>query len=136
MFKTINDLLKELALLFEYVIPQARKGNDARGRTWFLKAIGYTKKITLKDLRSVVDTKDLNKEYRDRYKNEEVASRKGISAIKAEISMLYSFKKSFVQRYKGRLHFYRDDLSQKGARTMATAGQAHGLFKHFKKNLD
>jgi hypothetical protein len=136
MFKKIEDILFFIADLFESAIPEARLGNDSRGRTWFLKAIDYSKTLVLKDLREVVDTKDLNKEYRTRYKNEDTQSRKGISAIKAEISMLYSFKKCFVQRYKGRLHFYRDDLSQKGARNMATAGQAHGLFELFKKNLD
>lgn len=136
MFKKIEDVLFFIADLFESTIPEARLGNDSRGRTWFLKAIEYTKTLRLKDLRSVVDTKDLNEEYRSRYKNEDLQSRKGISALKAEVSMLYSFKKSFVQRYKGRLHFYRDDLSQKGARTMATAGQGHGLFELFKKNLD
>lgn len=136
MFKKISDLLFELADLFESVIPEARLGKDSRGRTWFLKAIDYTKTLKLKDLRTIVDTKELNQEYRKRYKNDDVKSRKGISAIRAEIGMLYSFKKSFVQRYKGRLHFYRDDLSQKGARTMTTTGQAHGLFETFKKNLD
>jgi hypothetical protein len=136
MFKKIEDILFFIADLFESTIPEARLGNDSRGRTWFLKSIDYTKTLVLKDLRTVVDTKNLNKEYRERYKNEDFQSRKGISAIKAEISMLYSFKKSFVQRYKGRLHFYRDDLSQKGARTMATTGQGHGLFEHFKANLD
>lgn len=136
MFKKISDLLFFIADLFESTIPEARMGNDSRGRTWFLKSIDYKKTLVLEDLRTVVDSSELNTEYRSRYKEESVDSRKGISAIKAEISMLYSFKKSFVQRYKGRLHFYRDDLSQKGARNMATVGQSHGLFELFKKNLD
>lgn len=136
MFKKIQDLLEKLAGLFEAVIPGARLKNDASGRTWFLKAVEYDKTLVLSDLRKITDSSELNKEYRTRFKNEDTQSRKGVSAIKAEISMLYSFKKSFVQRYKGRLHFYRDDLCQKGARIMATSGQGHGLFELFKKNLD
>ena len=136
MFKKIADLLFELADLFESVIPEARLGKDSKGRTWFLDAIGYDKTLTLSDLRKITDSSKLNDEYRSRYKENDPKSRLGISALKAEISMLYSFKKSFVQRYKGRIHYYRDDLSQKGARNTATVGQAHGLFEHFKKNLD
>jgi hypothetical protein len=136
MYKKIADALKDLAKQFEATIPAARLKNDSAGRTWFLKAINYSKKLILEDLRKITDSEDLNKDYRTRYKDEDPKSRKGLSAIKAEVSMLYSFKKSFVQRYKGRLHFYRDDLSQKGARIMATAGQSHGLFELFKKNLD
>jgi hypothetical protein len=136
MYKKISDVLFDIADLFESSIPEARLANDFRGRTWFLKAIDYSKKLILADLRKITDSEDLNKEYRTRYKDEDPKSRKGLSAVKAEVSMLYSFKKSFVQRYKGRIHFYRDDLSQKGARVMATAGQAHGLFELFKKNLD
>ena len=63
-------------------------------------------------------------------------ARKGISALKAEISALYSFDKCFIQRHKGRLHFYRDDLSQKGARNMYPVGMAVGLQEEFKQNLD
>jgi hypothetical protein len=136
MFDKILDLLKDFATLFEKTIPEARLKKDADGREWFLTSIGYENSLKLEDLRKVVKTQEMNQEYRARYKNEDPQSRKGISAIKAEISMLYSFKKSFVQRYKGRLHYYRDDLAQKGARTMATAGQASGLFEAFKKNLD
>jgi len=136
MFKKISEMLDKLASLFEEEIPTARIKNDADGRTWFLQAIKFEKTLVLKDLRGVTNADELNKEYRKRYKNEEAASRKGITALKAEVSMLYSFKKSFVQRYKGRLHFYRDDLSQKGARIMATVGQGHGLFDHLTSNLD
>jgi hypothetical protein len=136
MFKKISDVLFELADLFESTIPEARLGNDYRGRTWFLKSIDYTKKLILEDLRKITEAEKLNSEYRGRYKENDPKARKGLSALKAEIGMMYSFKKCFVQRYKGRLHFYRDDLSQKGARTMTTVGQSHGLFELFKKNLD
>jgi len=64
-----------------------------------------------------------------------VQKAQGISALKVEIGALYSFNKCFVQRYKGRMHYYRDDLSQKGARNMASCAQAQALLDEFEKNL-
>ena len=69
------------------------------------------------------------------YKNKEVKAAKGLSSLKVEISALYSFNKCFVQRYKGRMHYYRDDLSQKVARNMASCAQAQVLFEEFDKNM-
>lgn len=118
-------------------VPKAREeSNDTSGRDWFLKKIEYEDKLILKDLREVTDRTELNEQYVDRYKNTDPKSRKGISALKAEVSALYSFNKSFVQRYKGRMHFYRDDLSQKGARNMASMGQAVGTHSEFKQQLN
>jgi hypothetical protein len=110
--------------------------NDDRGRTWFTKAAEYKDKLILKDLKKFTDRSELNSEFVSRYKEKKPKGRKGISALKVEISALYSFNKCFVQRHKGRIHFYRDDLSQKGARNMRSVGQAMGLFTEFKKNLD
>lgn len=136
MFTEIKELLKKISEFFEKKIPDARLSNDADGRTWFLKHIDYGDKLILEDLRKITDRKELNETFSSRYDTKKPKPRKGISAVKAEISMLYGFQKCFVQRYKGRVHFYRDDLSQKGSRTMHTAGAAHGLFEEFKKNLD
>jgi hypothetical protein len=137
MITELKDLIQKLANWIEIAIPQARTlTKDAEGRDWFLRSVGYDKKLILEDLRNFTDRSNLNKQYDDRFKDTNLKSRKGISALKVEISALYSFNKCFVQRYKGRMHYYRDDLSQKGARTMCAAGQAMGLFSEFKKNLD
>ena len=118
-------------------IPAGRVSeNDATGRSWFLRSIEYDKTLKLEDLRKCTDRQDLNDQFKTRYLNKEVSNAKGISALKIEISSLYSFNKCFVQRYKGRLHYYRDDLSQKGARNMASCAQAQVFFNEFSKNLD
>jgi hypothetical protein len=116
-------------------ISTARLGNDVQGRSWFAKSIEYTNSFKLTDLRNITDREDLNSEYSSKYDGKDAKSKKGISAIKVEISALYSFQKCFVQRYKGRMHYYRDDLSQKGARNMGTVNQSLGILEEFKNNL-
>jgi hypothetical protein len=134
---TLKKLATKLSEWIAKAIPDARvDSNDSSGRDWFLKKIEYEDKLTLEDLKEVTDRDDLNDEFRSRYKDLDPQSRKGISALKVEISALYSFNKSFVQRYKGRMHFYRDDLSQKGARNMVCVGQAMGMHNEFKQQLD
>jgi hypothetical protein len=136
MFDTLIKLLTKLVSFFESTIPSARLSNDSSGRKWFLESIGYEEKLTLEKMREITNRKDLNDLFVERFDETSVKAKKGISAIKTEISALYSFQKCFVQRFKGRLHFYRDDLSQKGARTMHSTGRAYGLFNELKKNLD
>ena len=136
MITKLQELLDKLAQWFEKDIPDTRLKNDQEGRYWLTKTMPYTDAFKLKSLREYTNRDQLNQEYVTRYLETDVKSRKGISALKVEISALYSFNKSWVQRYKGRMHFYRDDLSQKGARNMTTVGQAFALFKEFKKNLD
>jgi hypothetical protein len=136
MFDTLIKLLNKLKSFFEDKLPSGRLSNDSSGRKWFLEHISYEGELTLEKLREITDRGDLNSLFVERYDEKSVKAKKGISAVKVEISALYSFQKCFVQRYKGRLHFYRDDLSQKGARTMHTTGRAYGLFNELKKNLD
>jgi len=137
MIKDLDALLKILAEWMEVSIPDGRiKTKDSAGRDWFLRAAKYDKTLKLEDLKNYTDREDLNTEYSSRYAQTATKGKKGVSALKVEISALYSFNKCFVQRYKGRMHFYRDDLSQKGARNMRAVGQAMGLLKEFKKNLD
>jgi hypothetical protein len=137
MFDTLLTLLNKLNSFFAVALPNKRiESNDSEGRKWFLEHIEYKGSLTLSSLRDITDRDTLNAIFSSRYDEESVQSRKGISAVKTEISALYSFQKCFVQRYKGRLHFYRDDLSQKGARTMCATGSSYGLFNEFKKNLD
>jgi hypothetical protein len=136
MIKTLSQLLKKFEVWMQTEIPVGRVAqNDATGRTWFLGSIEYDKTLKLEDLREYTDRSKLNEEYVKRYLNTSVKAAKGISALKVEISALYSFNKCFVQRYKGRMHYYRDDLSQKGARNMASCAQAQAMFEEFNKNM-
>ena len=134
--KSLKTLLKKIISWLEKDIPQAREKNDAEGRSWFLKSIEYDKTLKLEDLRGVTDRSELNGEFKARYEEKSTQGRKGISALKVEISALYSFNKSFVERYKGRSHFYKDDLSQKSSRVGSSTGRSFALFEEFKKNLD
>ena len=136
MITTLSKLLTKFEAWMQTEIPTVRvEKNDATGRKWFLASVEYKDSLKLEDLRDFTDRTELNEKFTDRYKNEDVKSAKGVSALKVEISALYSFNKCFVQRYKGRLHYYRDDLSQKGARNMASCAQAQALFEEFDKNM-
>jgi hypothetical protein len=132
----LEQLLQKMDTMMVQKIVQRRLSNDQQGRIWALKELDYSGELKLKTLKEHVQRDSLNSQFVSRYKQKDVKSRKGISALKLEISALYSFNKCFVQRYKGRMHFYRDDLSQKGKRTMREVGKALGLFKEFKQNLD
>ena len=136
MFNKLVQLISKIAPWYEKKIPEARLSKDANGRPWFLKAIGYSDELKLEPLRKITDHESLNSLYASRYDEEKVKSRKGISALKTEISGLYSFRKCFVQRFKGRLHFYRDDTSQKAKRTLQCVGKSLGKFEKFKEKLD
>lgn len=136
MITTLSALLDSINDWLGISIPNDRLKNDSEGRSWALSRLRHYDTLKLADLNSFTDRKELNAEYVKRYKEKDVKSRKGISAIKVEISALYSFNKCFVQRYKGRIHYYRDDLSQKGVRNMYTVAQSFALFEELKKNLD
>lgn len=136
MIKNLKELIKKIAKWFEEDTPDNRVNhNDAEGRAWFLKTLDYQDTLKLEDLSNFTDRSELNNEYVTRYREKEIPSRKGISALKIEISALYAFNKCFVERYKGRLHYYRADLSQKGARNLRSVAQAMAKFEELKKNL-
>lgn len=136
MIKELEELFKKIAKWMEDHISKDRLQNDQQGRRWMVESLEYDKELKLDDLKEFTDREELNSKYKEVYKETEVKARKGISALKIEISVLYSFNRCWVQRHKGRMHFYRDDLSQKGARIMGTVGQVAGLHKEFKKNLE
>jgi hypothetical protein len=132
---SLKDLLKVLGKWIEGGIPTARLQNDVGGRPWFLKTAEYSGSLKLAELQATTDRTELNERYVERFAASSVQGRRGISAIKVEISALYSFNKSFVERYKGRMHYYRADLSQKGARNMTTFAQSCGMLSEFSTNL-
>jgi hypothetical protein len=120
----------------EEEITTKRLSNDKDGRPSFLKSIGYSDKLDTSSLRGIVNLQELDNKFREANSVTDNKSRKGISAIKAEISMLYSFKRSFVERYKGRMQYYATDMGQKGNRNMAAAGLSLGIFSEFRANLE
>jgi hypothetical protein len=136
MITSLSKLLRKIDAWISKAIPDKRIDNDSDGRGWFLKSIDYSDTLKTSDLRDFVDRSDLNDSFNERYEDTNTQSRKGISALKVEISALYSFNKCFVQRYKGRIHYYRDDLSQKWVRNMYAVAQSYALFEELKKNLD
>ena len=138
MFKKLIELYKALTKWFEKSIPTRRLDNDPIGspRPWFCKDVEYSKKFTLEDLQTFTDRADLNTQFLERYRDQDVKSRKGTSALQLEIGTLSTMNNAFLQRHKGRMHYYRDDLSQKGKRVGPTSGQAMNYFLAFKKNLD
>jgi hypothetical protein len=134
---TLKELLNTIKSWYETDIPQSRTiGLDANGRNWFLDSIGWDKTLKLKDLRKATDRKELNSDYVTKFKETDPKAKKGVSAIKLEISQLHSFNKCFVQRYKSRLQYYKDDLSQKSSRTLYNVGQSMAIFTEFKQNLE
>jgi hypothetical protein len=137
MIDSISKLIYTIEKWFITLIPDNRvDSNDSKGRSWVSKALEYDKTFKLEDLREYTDRSELNRQYVAAYKVEDPKQRKGISGLKADVSSLYSFNKCFVQRYKGRMHYYRDDLSQKGQRNMRTVGQSLHLLELFKSNLE
>jgi hypothetical protein len=134
---TLNKLVNTIRDWFEKQVPKRRLANDSEGRLWALQALNYSgDDLKLESLRDFTDRDDLNDKFVKRTKVDKEASRLGTSAIKIEISALYSFNKCFVQRFKGRMHYYRDDLAQKGQRNMRTVGQSIGVLNEFKKQMD
>lgn len=136
MITTFKKLYNKFVTFIQEELPERRLQNDAQGRRWFAKSVGYSDKFTLEDLNNFVDRDELNSRYMDRVAEKNPKQRLGISALKMEISLLHSFNKCFVERYKGRLHIYRDDLSQKGGRVMQTVARSAARFNKFKTNLD
>lgn len=139
MITSKQELFNTLIKWIEESIPSERLSagySGPRGRKWFLQALSFDLPLKLENLRTITDRSELNKEFVKRQEEKKQPNKKGVSAIKMEISALYSFNKCVVQRYKGRMHFYRDDLSQKGKRNMVCMGRALGVFQELKNNLD
>ena len=133
----LDELMSTIKKWYEEDIPEARTSKlDGNGRKWFLDSIKWDKTLKMEDLRKATDRKELNSTYTERYKETDPKARKGIAAIKIEIGQLYSYNKCFVQRYKSRMQYYKDDLAQKGGRNMYNVWQSVATFNTFKTNLD
>jgi hypothetical protein len=132
---TLEDLVKKIKTWVAVDTPKSMV-EQGKPRKWFLSSVEYTDTLKMEDMRKVTDREKLNSDYKDRFEETDPKSRKGISAIKLEISQLYSFNRCFIQRYQPRLQYYRADLSQKGARNIYNAWQSTAIFLKFKQKLD
>lgn len=130
--KLLRELFEKIKKWYEEDIPDKREQNDKEGRRWYTDSIPWDKSLKVEDLKKATDRQQLNQEYVQRWKEEKPPARKGVSAHKLEISQLYSFNKTFVQRYKSRLRYYQDDTSQKKARIMYNVWQSFAIFDRFK----
>jgi hypothetical protein len=130
--KLLRELFEKIKKWYEEDIPDKREQNDQQGRRWYTDSIQWDKPLKVEDLKKATDRQQLNQEYVQRWKEKKPPARKGISAHKLEISQLYSFNKTFVQRYKSRLRYYQDDTSQKKARIMYNVWQSFSIFDRFK----
>jgi hypothetical protein len=132
----LKTLFETIKIWFEEDIPQRRLQLDRPGRMWYVDSVGWGPDLKLESLRKATDRAALNAEYVARFKEENPKPRKGISALKTEISQLYSFNKCWVLRHKSRMLYYQDDLAQKNFRNMYNNWQSFAVFKTFKEKLD
>jgi hypothetical protein len=130
MFKNITDYLNSLIKWFILGIPVDRLNGDSTGRKWVANQIGYTKDLTLANLRTVTDRSSINDQISQRLQVQNADQKQGIHTLKIQLSTLYSFQKCFVARHKTRLQYYRDDLSQKAYRNMLAVQQSYSAFTY------
>jgi hypothetical protein len=130
--KTLQELFQKIKTWYETDIPTKREQNDKEGRRWYTDSLPWDKPLKVEDLKKATNRETLNTEYVQRWKEQSPTMRKGVSAHKLEISQLYSWNKTFVQRYKSRLRYYQDDTSQKKGRIMFNVWQSMAIFDRFK----
>lgn len=127
-----KTLFKDFLSWYDKVIVPARLQNKEEGYDWVYKSINYNKELTIKDYQDFFDRQDLNSEYKSRYLETSLPSKKPYGWFQVEISLIYSFHKCFAMRNQTRLQHYRHDLAQKGKRTLYAARVALGKFEHLK----
>jgi hypothetical protein len=132
---TLEKLVEKIKDWLETDAPTSMY-QSGQPRKWFLSSVKYKDTLKMEDMRKATDREKLNSEYKTRFEENDPKSRKGISALKLEISQLYSFNRCLIQRYQPRLQYYRADLSQKGARNIYNSWQSIAVFLKFKQKLD
>lgn len=98
----------------------------------FLKSLEYTEDLTTANILSFFDRKALNDEYKESYKTGESS----YSHVQLEINHIYSFHKSFALRFKSRLGYYRDALSQKQVHARLSTNYAMATFAKEKEKAE
>jgi len=110
--------------------------NKEMGYQWVYKDLGYTDKLGLEQFQKFFDRKKQNETYVERYNNTDLPSRKSYMWQQNEINMIYSFHKCFAMRNMTRLQYYRNDMSQKGARTHSATNIALAKFLYLSEIQD
>jgi hypothetical protein len=132
---TFQNLLSDYLTWAKNTVVSLRVLNNEVGYSWMYKTIGFNHELTLENYQSFFDRTALNKEYATRYvQNKETVNKLPYAWYQNEINLIYSFHKCFAMRNHSRLQYYRNDLSQKGARTYAALNIGLGKFL-FKKDL-
>jgi hypothetical protein len=132
----LTQLHSAIADWFEQNIVDSRLQQGDKSREWCTDAMGYTSPLLQAAMRAFIDRSQLNSDYTTKYKATTTAEKKNVVFDKVEISVLYSFLKCFVERHKTRLMYYRDDLSQKGARNMYSVKISEDWFNQVSQQLD
>lgn len=134
MINSINDLYDKIFEWSEQNIPDGRVNeNDSKGRKWLVDVFGID---DLGNLDDFFAHDQLTQQYIDNYNETDPTAKKGISGYKVEIGFINSCHKCFDTRHKGRLQFYNNDLSQKGARTGYAHAQSLGMLKYLKQQIE
>jgi hypothetical protein len=114
----ITDLLNSVIDWFKNVT-KLRLENKEVGYSWVYKDIGYNLEPTVENHQKFFDRKDQNDEYLKQYNQIDITVKKPYIQDQVEINAIAGFHKCFAMRYNSRLQYYRNDLSQKGARTQS-----------------
>lgn len=131
-----NELFEKFKKWAVDTIVKKRVDNDEAGYDWAYKSLGYDKDLKTKDYQEFFDRKELNAEFKKRFEEPAVGSKKQYSWYQSEINLIYSFHKCFAMRNQTRLQYYRHDLSQKGKRTDAATNIALGKLKFFRDQAE
>lgn len=128
----IQELIQKFQDWAKGKIVKLRVENKEQGYTFHAKAIGFDKELTLGEFQNFFTRKKLNDEYMKRFKNTDIPSKQACAWYQTEINMFYSYHKCFAMRHRGRLEYYRSDLSQKGARAYSTINIGMARFLHLR----
>jgi hypothetical protein len=131
----VEDLIKKYHKWTDANV-KSRLTNAENGREWVYKNLEYTDDLTTKKYQDFFDRNDQNEEYHKRFINRNVPSKKPHGWYQNEINMIYGFHKCFAMRNATRLQYYRNDLSQKGARNLTAVNHAIGKFLFYKEHAE
>jgi hypothetical protein len=129
----IEDLIETYQKYVKDILVENRVKNDEQGYEWTYKGLEYKDKLELKAFQKFFDRTDQNDKYVERFKEQETKQRKPTAWYQNEINMIYSFHKCFAMRNQTRLQYYRNDLSQKGARNYSSINNAIGKFLMYRE---
>lgn len=132
----IEDLINDYLKWTKETIVQKRLDNGEQGYGWVYKDINFQGPISLDQFQTFFDRTDQNSEYKEKYGEEEIQSKKPYSWLQTEINMIYSFHKCFAMRNATRLQYYRNDLSQKGVRNRSAINIGLGKYMHKKEQAE